>query len=133
MGYSPWGHKELDMSEETQHTCTHTQSITIWKHQHVPVYIWRFSKNLVKPQSNTDLYSGLSILEFSICPYQSSQFLHLFTLSSRFLKKVSSLWLISFQAKIKFHWLSPAKPQRTRMFNFALFFTIIQSAGSCGN
>ena len=76
MGYSPWGHKELDMSEETQHTCTHTQSITIWKHQHVPVYIWRFSKNLVKPQSMEQHRSifwfvhirvlNLSILEFSI-------------------------------------------------------------------
>ena len=22
-GYSPWGHKELDMTEVTQHTCRH--------------------------------------------------------------------------------------------------------------
>ena len=22
-GYSPWGHKELDMTEATQHPCTH--------------------------------------------------------------------------------------------------------------
>ena len=27
MGYSPWGHKELDTTEVTQHTHTHTQMI----------------------------------------------------------------------------------------------------------
>ena len=27
MGYSPWGHKELDTTEVTQHTYTHTNDI----------------------------------------------------------------------------------------------------------
>ena len=27
MGYSPWGHKELDTTEVTQHTHTHTNDI----------------------------------------------------------------------------------------------------------
>ena len=26
-GYSPWGHTELDTTEETAHTCTHTRKI----------------------------------------------------------------------------------------------------------
>ena len=26
-GYSPWGHKELDMTEETEHACTGAQDM----------------------------------------------------------------------------------------------------------
>ena len=30
MGYSPWGHKELDTTEATQHTCI-TTFLTSWR------------------------------------------------------------------------------------------------------
>ena len=28
MGHSPWGHKELDTTEATQHTCIHIKSMS---------------------------------------------------------------------------------------------------------
>ena len=31
MGYSPWGHKELDMTETRAHTHTHTENVEIEK------------------------------------------------------------------------------------------------------
>ena len=34
VGYSPWGHKELDMTEQPMHTHTHTHTHTLHVENH---------------------------------------------------------------------------------------------------
>ena len=54
MGYSPWDHKESDMTEVTEHACTYTHhnSICLREEFHCPKNPLCFASSLLLPTSN---------------------------------------------------------------------------------
>ena len=54
VGYSPWGHKESDMTEQLTHTHTHrhthTHTHTLWSRNPTPGYLFKRNDNLSRAE-----------------------------------------------------------------------------------
>ena len=87
-GYSPWDHKELDMTEETEQACTHTVKTKI---------IQSSSSMLIENYISVDRFKNLlSVLQFNIGNIVS--ILVLWWNLSTLLWSVFYVWDIRFQA-----------------------------------
>ena len=62
VGYRPWGHKELDMTEATQHPCTHA-----WVDVNQPQWIWINHSTLQSRNDDQRLLKQQACLAFFTC------------------------------------------------------------------
>ena len=86
-GYSAWGHKELDMTEATQHPCTHA-----WVDMNQPLWIWINPSTLQSRNDDQHLLKQQACLAFFTCNFASplqQQFEIHITVSFHILKSLS--------------------------------------------